>query len=128
MNSSPLYGASPAYDAALDALLRSIGATIDRGIGRRCVDKLHDRRHRCHHNYDQRNWWGIDHDVWLRWPDGTRAVLAQPYPDGVGTADLTSTRDRHGLTVVEVGPAPYGHGTVGYLITGRDHPMIGGAR
>lgn len=121
-----LYGMTAAYRADLTILLRQLGANVYTGGARFCTDKLHNRHHRCHHDYDRRNWFHIDHDVLLRWPDGAWGLLAQPYPDASHT-DLEAAAE-HGLTIVDLGRAPYGNGTVGYLIVGTDRPSIGGTR
>lgn len=116
-----IYGMSDGYRHRLLDLCDQLDVRVYNGIGRRCTGKLHDRRHRCSHNYDERNWWHIDHDVWLRDDAGRFVVLAQPYP-GSCRIEIQQTRATFGLTVIGCGPAPYGHGTDGYLIVGDDRP------
>ena len=128
-----------------------------------CWDRLHNRRHRCTHPdrraalpYDV-----VDHAQWLRWPDGSWAILSQTYRAAEDIAAITEVATTAESTAhvrcgdgpndyvvdrgcnrvggidttpdvlfaryayvrcINVGPAPYGAGTVALVIVGRDRP------
>lgn len=124
------YGSTPEYLRELALLAAGQGYVVTDRLGTSCLRRLANPRHKCSHNPDPADRFGIDgpgdhthaldHPIWLRHiHSGVQwALLVQPYDRSRPIEALEFLAVVVGGCVEYLDAAPYGHGTQGILIHG----------